>query len=96
LLSVVPLATSRIAYHWEQLDTELPPLTDAAIHSAIVWPAAAMLISILGLVLAITSKITAKVLSDLFAAIVILELAVAGLHILGLISPTFGITYGLS
>ena len=85
-----------MADFWEHTQAELPDLTVAAIHSAIVWPVVAMLVAILGFVLANTSKITEKVLSDLFAAIVILELAVAGLHILGLVSPMFSISYGLT
>ena len=85
-----------MADFWEHGQVELPALTVAAIHSAIVWPVVAMLVTILGLVLAKTSKITEKVLTDLFAAIVILELAVAGLHILGLVSPIFSITYRLT
>ncbi len=86
-----------MAYFWEQsFDTGLPHLAVAVINSAIVWPIAAMLASILGLVLAITSKIPERVLSDVFVGIVIVELAVAGLHILGLVAPTFMITYGLA
>ena len=98
VLFAVRLATWRMGLHWDKVlpGQELAGPTTLALQSGTLWPALALLAGIVGLILAIWSKLSESTLFTVFCAIVVLELAIAALHMLLLILPSFSIMYGLS
>ena len=74
---------------------ELNYSTYMAIRTGILWPAAFLAASSVGLILSIWSRLAESRLFSIFSAIALLELATMALHILCLLLPNMQITYGL-
>lgn len=94
----VRIATRQFMCHWDGMlgGEALPIMTVFAFRTWAVWPTAALLASIVGAAMAYRGRISESVLSHSFAVIVILELLALSFHMLGLIAPSFTITYTLS
>ena len=88
-------ANAITSHHYQAMDVELPNLTLLALGTGIVWPIAALVVSIVGLFLALWQVMKERALTLLFHIVALAELVLFGLHIVALLMPMANCFYSM-
>jgi hypothetical protein len=98
VVRAVSTVTQQTAYHWSELLSGkiLPNTTMLAIQTGFIWPAVFLVLSIIGLILSVKSRLKDETLFSFFGVVVIVELVILTTHMTALIMPSFMITYRMS